>query len=141
MKASLTAFAAIAFVGFCCLIVGCGEDELTAPTTNDVPILAPENITVSQNAYGEILISWDANSQSILRGYNVYRMDVAEPAIEKLTPTPVSENHFIDGTAIWEREYEYRVTSVSTGGDESVFVGIVIQVQTPEHGGKLRPQR
>jgi hypothetical protein len=141
MKARLPALAAIALIGFCALVAGCGGDDVAAPTSNEAPILPPQNVAVSLNAYGEVMISWDRNTQSTLRGYNVYRHDVAESAIGRLTTAPIPQNHYLDCTATQGKEYEYRVTSVSTRGDESVFVGTTIQVQTPDGGSRLRPQQ
>jgi len=142
MRAGHKAFAGIALVGLLALGViftGCKSDTITTPVA-EAPMLAPQNVTVSQNAYGQVMISWDRNSQSHLRGYNIYRLDVEASAIGLLTVSPVSENFYTDETAVWESEYEYRVTSVSARGSESVYSSSTFHVNTPTRGGaKLRP--
>ena len=142
MRAGHKGFAGIALVGFLALGViftGCKSDSITTPVA-EAPLLAPQNVTVSQNAYGNVMISWDRNSQSNLRGYNVYRLDVEASAIGRLTISPVAENFYTDETAVWEKDYEYRVTSVSTRGNESVYSSSLYHVDTPTRSGaKLRP--
>jgi fibronectin type 3 domain-containing protein len=138
MKARLSAFAAIALVGLCSLVIGCNSDGLTS-SSNAAALVAPQNVMVSQNAWGHVIVTWDRNTQSSLRGYNVYRMDVVESSIQKLTDQPTEDNHYLDEAAVSETRYEYRVTSVNTRGAESAYSGTVIDVATPKPGGKLRP--
>ena len=137
MTARLSTFAAVALIGS--LVLGCHSDGPTS-SSDPAPPVAPQNLQVTQNASGDVITTWDQNTQSNLRGYNVYRLDVAESSIEKLTSTPIDANYYVDETAVWESEYEYRVTSVSTAGDESVYIGATIQVQTPSNVGKRRPK-
>lgn len=135
MKAKLSAVAAITLVGFCLLMVGCGGDEVTSPSENEAPILAPQNVSVSLNAYGDVIVRWDPNTQPHLRGYNVYRLDVVGSTIATLTATPISDHFLVDDRALSDRDYEYRVTSVSARGSESAYSGIEIHVQTPSGTG------
>jgi fibronectin type 3 domain-containing protein len=140
MKARLSAFAAVVLVGLCSLVIGCNSDGLTS-SSNAAALVAPQNVRVTQNAWGDVIVTWDRNTQSSLRGYNVYRLDVAESSIQRLTGQPIEENHYLDDGAVFENRYEYRVTSVSTRGTESAYVGTVIDVDTPRRGDKLRPER
>ena len=140
MKARLSALAAIALVGLCSLVIGCNSDGLTS-SSNAAALVAPQNVKVSQNAWGNVVVTWDRNTQSILRGYNVYRLDAAESSIQKLTGQLIEDNHYLDDAVVWEKRYEYRVTSVSTKGTESAYTGTVIDVATPNGGGsKYRPE-
>ena len=138
MKARLSAFAAIALVGLCSLVIGCNSDGLTS-SSNAAALVAPQNVMVSQNAWGHVIVTWDRNTQSSLRGYNVYRMDVVESSIQLLTGQPTEDNHYLDESAVNETRYEYRVTSVNTRGSESAYSGTVIDVETPKPGDKQRP--
>ena len=138
MKARLSAFAAIALVGLCSLAIGCNSDGLTS-SSNAAALVAPQNVKVSQNAWGHVIVTWDRNTQNNLSGYNVYRMDVVESSIQKLTGQPTEDNVYLDEAAVSETRYEYRVTSVSTKGTESAYSGTVIDVDTPKPGDKLRP--
>ncbi|MDH3216571.1 MAG: fibronectin type III domain-containing protein [Candidatus Krumholzibacteria bacterium] len=139
MNATRPALFAVVILGLCTLIAGCG-DESTTPTSNETPLLPPQNVVVSHNAAGEVFLAWDRNSQSTLRGYNVYRRNSVESSIQKLTPRPIAENHYKDVGVESGREYEYRVTSVSNRGSESVFASTMIKVQPPTRGVKDKPQ-
>ena len=139
MNARSTASAAIALV-VCALVAGCGSGSITS-SSNEAPILSPQNLVVSQNAYGEVQLTWAQNGQSILQGYKVYRLDVAASMIETLTPSPISETYFKDSGAVWTKDYEYRVTSVSTKGNESVPATALIEVTAPAPGDKRHPKR
>ena len=142
MKPKISTVAAIALIGSCLVFVGCGDETVTATDTGEAPILAPQNVTVSQNAFGEVMVSWDRNTQVHLRGYNVYRLDVVESAIATLTANPITETFHVDRAAAADMEYEYRVTSVSARGNESAYIGSRIEVQARDgSGAKLRPER
>jgi len=104
------------------LLYGCG-DNTTAPEINldnndEAPIFAPANVYARATSDG-IELSWDANPQTHLRGYNVYRAENAAGMILRLTGDEVSVNHYTDRSAADGAEYEYRVTSVSLKGAES----------------------
>jgi len=139
MKARLSAFAAIALVGLCSFVIGCNSDGLTS-TSNTAALVAPQNVRVSQNAWGNVIVTWDRNTQSSLRGYNVYRRDLAESSIQLLTSQPTEDNYYLDEAVVQQRQYEYRVTSVSTKGTESAYSGTVISIVTPTRGNKERPE-
>jgi len=137
MNATKKALAGVALVAL--LVTGCNTDEIIAPSA-EAPLLAPQNVQVSQNAFGEVMISWDPSSHPSLRGYNVYRNDVAESAIVRLTSSPIEGTHYVDEAATWERQYEYRITAVGSNDSESTFSEAVINVETPKRGGKPRPE-
>lgn len=107
-------------LGTCGLLFGCGGDDTVAPTTNEAPILPPQNIRVTRNVAGEVIVAWDANTQSILRGYNVYRL-IEDSSIQKLTVNPMASTYYRDSDVELNTRYDYRVTSVSTKGDESAY--------------------
>lgn len=130
----------LALLGLIALVGGCGSDTIS-PTNNEAPMLPPQNVVVTQGPSGAVLISWDANTQASLRGYNVYRRDTGGASIERLTAQPITDTRHTDNQVDWQRAYEYRVTSVSTRGSESSFTASVIQLDTPPVGGrKHRPR-
>ena len=138
MKATL----AVAAVTLCLLMLGCGGNNVTAPSNNEAPILPPQNVRVSMNAYGDVMIRWDPNTQPNLRGYNVYRLDVDDSRIGTLTVSPITNHFFMDDTAMPEKDYEYRVTSVSTRGSESTFAMSTIHTPVPgDTGTKMKPEQ
>ena len=121
MSAKKFAISTLLVLSACALVAGCGSDDPVLPTSNDAPILPPQNIIVQQTDNGSVMITWAANTQSILAGYNVYRNDVAASAIVTLTPNPITVNFYEDTTVEAGGRYEYWVTSVSSKGDESTY--------------------
>jgi fibronectin type 3 domain-containing protein len=87
-----------------------------------------------------VIVTWDRNTQSSLRGYNVYRRDVAESSIQLLTAQPTEDIYYLDDAVVQDKQYEYRVTSVGTGGTESAYSATVISVGTPSRNDKHRPE-
>lgn len=137
MSAKTFAISTLLVLGVCALIAGCGSDDNPAAPTlsNDAPILPPQNIIATRSTNGSIMITWAANTQSNLSGYKVYRNDVDNSAILTLTPTPITVTHYQDATAS-TGTFEYRVTSVSTKGDESGFASRTIVVRENTGGTK-----
>jgi len=137
MSAKTIAISTLLVLGACALIAGCGSDDnpVTPTPSNDAPILPPQNVIASRSTNGSVMVSWTANTQSNLLGYKVYRHDVDNSAILTLTPTPITVTHYEDATAT-NGTYEYRVTSVSSKGDESGFATQTIVVRDSRGGGK-----
>lgn len=121
---------------------GCAEDP-AAPDTNqdEAPVLAPTNVQAIVINGGDIQVSWDASSQPNVRGYNVYRVDNLDDSIERLNASPLEVTSIVDGGARFGREYDYRVTSVSTRNTESRFATVTIQNREapPSDRGNQRP--
>jgi fibronectin type 3 domain-containing protein len=120
------------------ILFGCGDSTVAPTSTTEAPLVAPTNVTVSELANGNIMISWDANTQPHLQGYNVYRLDTANFRIGKLNTSVVTETFYVDKSAAREGEYEYRVTAVSTAGTESGSSPVRIVVDDPSTGSKDR---
>ena len=122
--------------------IGCAEDA-AAPNTHEdeAPVLAPTNVQAFVINRGDIQISWDASSQPNVRGYNVYRVDNVDDAIERLNAAPLEVTSVVDGGARFGRQYDYRVTSVSTRNAESGFATVTIQNRQapPSDRGHERP--
>ncbi|MCI0452814.1 MAG: fibronectin type III domain-containing protein [Candidatus Latescibacteria bacterium] len=117
------ALLAVSLVAF-----GCAEDA-AAPNANEdeAPVLAPTNLQAVVINGGDIQISWNASSQPNVRGYNVYRVDNIESSIERLNGSPLEVTSVVDGGARFGREYDYRVTAVSTKHAESAFASVTIR--------------
>ncbi len=67
---------------------------------------------------GSIDLSWEANRETDLAGYLVYRR-LGDGPETKLTVEPVPSPAFRDTTAVSGNAYRYRVTAVDTSGNES----------------------
>lgn len=119
------------------LLYGCGDNttapEITIPN-DEAPILAPVNISAQITSNG-IELSWDANPQTHLRGYNVYRADHSAGTIARLNNTELTVNRYTDHSATPDTEYQYRVTAVSIKGAESRPAMVTVVKETPR-GGK-----
>jgi fibronectin type 3 domain-containing protein len=57
-------------------------------------------------------------------GYNVYRQAESGLAYNKLNPTPVTQNRYVDTDTEINRLYHYRVTAVSSSGLEGTHTAI-----------------
>lgn len=138
MSANKLSFTMIVLLGACALIAGCG-DETVAPTiTEEAPILPPQNFA-SGHQGSSVVLTWDANTQGHLLGYNIYRSDGAQlDIITLLTPTPITDTMYRDHTVTPGVGYRYRVTAVSRIHKESqhVMVNAVLNGTAPEGKGK-----
>lgn len=130
---------AFALLALSAIALGCADDT-TAPNTQDeAPVLAPTNVQATVINGGDIQISWDPSSQPNINGYNVYRHDTVNGAVGRLNTTRVQATTWVDAGALLSREYEYRVTAVSTKGTESRYTAVVIEnrhAQGDAKGGK-----
>lgn len=115
------------------ILFGCGDSTVAPTTPTDAPIVAPANVTAEALDNGDILIRWDASTQANLKGYNVYRLNTRETAIQKLNTAVFTQNSYLDDTANWSVEYEYRVTAVSNKNVESGFTAVLI-TSIPDNG-------
>jgi fibronectin type 3 domain-containing protein len=135
-KHSMLAFALLAVIP---IAFGCAED-VTAPNTQDeAPVLAPTNVQAIVRDGGVIEISWDPSSQPSVNGYNVYRGEVGKAAPTRINASRVRATTYTDRTARPSREYEYRVTAVSSKGSESRFAAVQIENRRHLRDGKIGP--
>jgi hypothetical protein len=99
-----------------------GESADSVPveaTTLPSPPLAPRNlVAASENGY--ILLNWDANSESDLGGYRIYRSTTPGLYGSALAAN-VSVNSYIDTTAVSGTVYYYIVTAVDVHNNESPY--------------------
>lgn len=63
-------------------------------------------------------LSWQANTEADVAGYNVYRRE-GSSGFERLTAKPVLGPAFSDTKATSGSTYIYRVTAVDVSGNES----------------------
>ena len=102
------------------------EPSAAAPFTyRDVfPPHAPVGlVSIPGGGFGQpasVDLSWDANLESDLLGYNVYRKDAAGGDFTRLNPEPVPASAFRDLTAQSGHSYIYRVTAVDQRHNESL---------------------
>ena len=138
MSANKLYITMIVLLGACALLAGCGDDAVAPQTQEEAPILPPQNF-VSEAHRSSVVLTWDANTQGHLLGYNIYRSDGGQwDVITLLTPTPITETTFEDFNVVPGVAYRYRVTSISQNHGESqhVMVDAVITGTGIESKGK-----
>jgi hypothetical protein len=83
---------------------------------------APTGLVTIPEMEGEarsIDLSWDPNIEPRLAGYRVYRREDSSAEWERIGPELVMEAAYRDGKVTAGHRYAYRVTAVSTAGNES----------------------
>jgi fibronectin type 3 domain-containing protein len=120
----------LVLVAMTAFLIGCSDSTTTEPNLeSQAPITAPVDVTAQVTADG-VELTWGASSHPDLRGYNVYRIDLRNGTTEQLTPAAIGATHYLDTTAQWRTQYEYRVTSVGSGSKESGYSAIDIGFYT-----------
>lgn len=95
-----------------------GDSSLAEVTPRDIfPPAAPGGLTGIYSAEAVELI-WNANTESALAGYNVYRRQDDQP-YRKLNPGLLRTPIFRDTAAQRGHTYSYQVTAVDLAGNES----------------------
>ncbi len=96
-----------------------GNPFVTFPGSLEGPPAPPKNLTVSPG-YLEIDLSWKANYEADIAGYNVYRGETSGGPYERLNTSLVSDTIYLDTDpeCIW---YYYVVTAVDTQDLESDY--------------------
>jgi hypothetical protein len=69
----------------------------------------------------DVVLSWKPTRNSYVKGCNIYRSDNTGGQFEKITAAPVSDSTFHDQTALPNRQYFYKVTTVNNASQESMF--------------------
>ncbi|MBI5022879.1 MAG: carboxypeptidase regulatory-like domain-containing protein [Candidatus Magasanikbacteria bacterium] len=88
-----------------------------APSDGMAPS-APANVAaVAGNA--TVSITWTANSEGDLQGYDIYRSSTANGTFSSLGSA--TTNSYTDSSAVNGSTYYYRITATDTGGLESEF--------------------
>jgi hypothetical protein len=94
---------------------GAGTTVSAIPRDKTAPI-APTGLSLEKK--GEIVVlSWVANAEKDLAGYNVYRVIAGEA--RKINTTVVPKSQFVDETPGPERYISYYVTAIDKSGNES----------------------
>ncbi|MBU0710527.1 VCBS repeat-containing protein, partial [bacterium] len=90
-------------------------------TINITPPNAPGNLTATPGNQ-QITLRWDANTESDLHKYNIYR-DTSSPAttlIDSVVGSP-PDTFYVDNELTNGQVYYYRITAVDEAGNESGF--------------------
>ena len=119
-KAILIVALALALIFMFCETATSPEDENIDPNDTTAPSV-PIGLTVDQNASIEdtILISWEANIDSDLDKYRVYRSAGVDslPLYELVAETRLTT--YTDQGMDYDTDYYYRISAVDKNGNES----------------------
>ncbi|MBZ0269310.1 M28 family metallopeptidase, partial [bacterium] len=81
---------------------------------------APLDLTAT-SLPGSIRLDWNANAESDLAGYHVYRTETPGSGYVPLTGLPVAGTTYIDNTAIPHTYYYYAVSAIDSTANESAL--------------------
>jgi hypothetical protein len=79
----------------------------------------PESLTLGIPVRGSVMADWNANTESDMLGYHVYRSMTSGGPYLRLTATPCPSNSYLDTTAIDDQINYYAVTAIIRAGAES----------------------
>ncbi len=94
-----------------------GEGTKVSATPKDKTPPAPPMLVKAVKKGNAIALTWEANTEKDLAGYNVYRITGSKP--DKVNAAPIKENKFTDTGAPDHRFIAYHVTAVDVAGNES----------------------
>ncbi|MCS4184937.1 FG-GAP-like repeat-containing protein [Salinibacter ruber] len=109
------------------------SEEATATPTDVTPPSVPTGLAATAGGR-EVNLSWDANTEADLAGYQLYR---SAQSLPDTSGAPLSErlitgSTFTDTTAEVGEAYRYAVTAVDTAGNESALSGVASAYLQPE---------
>ncbi len=106
------------------------SSEIMTFTTNVASRGEPPTGLKIAKVYGNsaFSLSWNADAQADLAGYNVYRSTSLTGVFEKINSGIVQLNSYVDSGVTVGQKYCYRVTRVAGSGDESSASEVVSMV-------------
>lgn len=66
-----------------------------------------------------VFLTWQANSETDLAGYNIYRKAEDEPLFYKINGSLIITNSYTDSLLASNKTYQYKVTAADTSSNES----------------------
>ncbi len=79
---------------------------------------APTGVSAAVVYPHHVALSWNANPEPDVAGYNVFRNSAPKGTYRKLTPSPVAATSFVDTTTAAGETWYYRVSAVNAAGAE-----------------------
>lgn len=101
-----------------CIFEGICSGEGSGGDTT--PPSAPDYVSANSGS-GLISISWNANSESNIAGYNIYRSQTSGGNYTRINSTLVTTVAYDDSTVSSDTTYFYVVTAVDTSNNESAY--------------------
>lgn len=103
---------------------------------SEILVISPKDIFPPAPPKGVVLVtgpdilslSWDANQESDLGGYRVWKKAEGEPEFVVLMEKPFLENTYTDSSVEKNIRYYYAITSVDKAGNESQKSNIISEI-------------
>jgi hypothetical protein len=111
--------------------------EIAPATTDTTPPAAPANVAAS-GGDGRVTLTWTANSESDLAGYNVYRsttLPVNTGAAPLNGTTKLPNPGYVDQTVTNGTTYHYAVEAVDSSGNNAVAAAVSATPSASGSGG------
>jgi fibronectin type 3 domain-containing protein len=90
------------------------------PSVDATAPAVPTGLTANGIGINDVLVDWDANTDTDLAGYNIYRTTTSGMSYTKLNGgTLLVASQYRDTTTVAATTYYYAVTAVDTTGNES----------------------
>jgi predicted CXXCH cytochrome family protein len=100
----------------------------TGPNGNSVTVILsagitmepdpPKGVTLTDNHNATVTVTWNANREPNIAGYNIYRSEVSGGSYTKLNTSLLTDRTYTDSVTNY-LDYYYRVTAVDSTGKES----------------------
>ncbi|MFH1755577.1 MAG: hypothetical protein ABIA59_07715 [Candidatus Latescibacterota bacterium] len=118
---------------------GCGSSSTSPEEVSEAPLLPPTHVVARQDGSGNILVAWQQTNQANVVGFNVYRAVSGSGNFTLLNPAPVTGTTYLDNAVQYGVGYVYRVRSVNSGDQESVYRSVNIFNILPKNPGAYPP--
>jgi hypothetical protein len=109
----------------------------SAPTDATAPAI-PTGLSAA-GGENQITLTWDANSESDLAGYYIYRDTSSSGSFPYLTQVSSSTTSYVNSGLGDEVTYYYKITAFDSSGYESAATGVVSATTNPALAGGLGP--
>jgi hypothetical protein len=84
---------------------------------------APPTYLMATTGTGYVQLNWEENTETDLKGYNVYRAKTDQPYL--LIAQNIATNYYTDNTVTGGQTYYYAVTAIDTSNNQSKFCDTV----------------
>lgn len=106
----------ISIFSFSIIQFACERPTDATQTDDGIPPAVPTGVMITYASDGEILIEWAENTESDLKGYNVYRKS---EGTEYVLLSFTNKSYWFDDSLTYDVKYYYQITAIDIWGEES----------------------